>query len=463
MRKFHCLCALFISLLLCACGNTADTTDMELQNPTEPIQQEPLSEEILFHSPEIEQRTRELLGKPEGAITRSEVLAITEFEFDSYEEISCEKPFLDLQWFCNLEKVDLHNCGISDISALSSLTQLEELDLAKNRISDISPLKDLQNLTEVYLDNNCIVDISPLENKQKLRRLGLRNNQINDIMPLCGLHALIYIEPEGNPISDSDLERFYEKRRDDLITVTHTGKLREDMPEFLFRLTAYYDLCREGYALQTVDVYQGDTLLQTISIPELTLWGETRIDVSSQDTLGFELEDVNFDGYLDIRLFDTLNGNYRVEWIYLVWNVEEQRFENDPRLNQISLASFNQEEQLIYGMERDGAVNHYYSTYQYIDGEIVLIRYYEEEGLAISDEQIRRYYEAASIKTDGVSFDAWYEHVMERNAASGELETVSKEYVFNPYDSDGKAMESEELRVDVSSELGAQISADISG
>lgn len=557
MRKYRCLCALFISLLLCACGNTAYTTnrtDMEAQNSIEPTQQERLSEEIIFHSPEIERRTRELLEKPEGAITKSDVLAITEFGFDGYEEISCEKPFLDLQWFCNLEKVNLYNCnvqslegvealtalktlwvsdnyitdltpvirltglvdfhcvgndiedytpvselvylesleigntsetevditfvanltnlkalyarncGISDISVLSGLTQLEELNLGKNRISDISPLENMQNLTEVCLDNNNIIDIGPLENKQKLTRLNLGNNRISDITPLYGLHALTYIELEGNRISDGDFERLCEEKQGDLITVTQTGKLREDMPEFLFQLTAYYDLQRESYALQTVDIYQGNTRLQTISIPELTMEGQTCIDVSSQDTLGFELEDVNFDGYQDIRLFDTLNGNYRTEWIYLVWNAEEQKFENDTRLNQISLAVFDQEEQLIYGMERGGAACHYYSTYRYIDGEIVKIHYYEEEGLALSDEQIKQYYDAAFVKTDGVAFDAWYEHVMERNAASGELETVSEEYVFNPYDSAGKAIENEEeqLRVDVSSELGAQIKADIS-
>lgn len=272
------------------------------------------------------------------------------------------------------------------------------------------------------------------------------------------------IKGKGNRSSDSAFQRFWEEKQCGLITVTQAGKLREGMPDFVFELTAYYDLQMEGYALQTIDVYQDDTWMQTISIPELTIRGQTCIDVSSQDTLGFELEDVNFDGYQDIRLFDTLNGNYRMEWIYLVWNVEEQKFEYDARLNQISLAVFDQEEQLIYGMERDGAACHYYSTYQYIDGEIVKIHYYEEEGIFISDEQIRQYYDAASVETDGIGFDAWYEHVMERNAVSGELETVSEEYVFNPYDSAGKAIENgeEQLRIDVSSELGAQISADIS-
>ena len=549
MRIYHCLGALFISLLLCACSDTAGATgrtDMELQNPTETVQQVSLSEEILFHSPEIERRTRELLEKPEGAITKSDVLAITEFDFDGYEEISCGKPFLDLQWFCNLEKVSLYHCGvqslegvealtalktlwvsrnhitditpvssltrlvsfhclgndiddytpvsglvhledleignvseakvditfvtnmtnlkslfardcgISDISALGGLAQLEELSLGYNRISDISPLKNLQNLTKVYLNNNRIDDISPLENKQKLTSLELENNRISDIAPLYGLHALKHIELKGNRISDSAFEQFFAERKDELITVTQTGKLREDMPEFTFRLTAYYDLRREGYALQTIDVYQGDTLLQAISIPELTWEGQTL-----QSTLEIVMEDVNFDGYQDILVFDVLNGNYRTEWIYLVWNMEEQKFENDIRLNQISLAVFDQEKQLIYGMERGGAAYHYYSTYQYIDGEIVKIRYYEEEGIFIFDEKIRQYYDAASVETGGVTFDAWYAHVMERNAASGQLETVSEEYVFESYDSEGKAIEEEQLRRDVSSELGAQISADI--
>lgn len=484
MRKYHCLYALFISLVLCACSNTADTTSktsMELENPIEATQQEPLSEEILFHSPEIESRTRELLEKPEGAITKSDVLAITEFEFGRYEEISCDKPFLDLQWFCNLEKVDLYHCGvqslegvealtalktlwvngnhitditpvsslmglvsfhclgndiddytpvsglihlenleignvseaevdiaftanminlkalyardcgISDISALGGLAQLEKLNLGNNRISDISPLTNLHNLTEVYLNNNSISDISPLENKQKLTSLDLENNRISDIAPLYRLHALKDIELKGNWISDSAFEQFYEERKDELITVTQTGRLREDMPEFTFRLTAYYDLQREGYALQTIDVYQDDILLQAISIPELTWEGQTL-----QDTLEFVMEDVNFDGYQDILVFDVVNGNYRTEWIYLVWNVEKQKFENDIRLNQISLAVFDQEKQLIYGMERGGAAHHYYSTYQYIDGEIVKIHYYEEEGVDISDEKIRQYYDAAS-------------------------------------------------------------------
>lgn len=155
-----------------------------------------------------------------------------------------------------------------------------------------------------------------------------------------------------------------QKNEASMFTVTQKGRLREDMPEFTFVLTAYRDIGWGSYALQSLEVREGDTVLQTIAIPELTVFGQTQIYDSMEDTLGFELEDVNFDGYLDIRQYDAPNGNYREEWIYLVWDPGENRFEHDVRLNQISLATFDQVEQLIYGMERSGAACHYYSTYQ---------------------------------------------------------------------------------------------------
>ena len=559
--------ALIISLLFSACGNITEPTGetenalaastSSQQNQTELTQQEPFSQEIVFQSSAIERRTRELLGKPQGAITKEDVLAITEFSLDDPEDVVCEKPFLDLQWYRNLESVTLRDCGVkslegaealtalktlsvynilsdvstaTDISAVGSLTQLEELRLNKNKISDISPLKNCSNLKvvflgrnnimdicplkncrklkevflsnnnitfigtlkycqnlekvyldannitdisplgnchklkEAYLDANNITDISPLANCRKLEAVSLRKNKITDITPLYGLDALKEITLRENNLSEAELKNFYEAKSSTPITVTQRGKLQEDMPEFTFVLTAFWDLQSASYALQTVDVYQGDALLQSISIPELTLFGQTYIDNSLQDTLGFELEDLNFDGYLDMRLFDTSNGNYRTEWVYFVWNPAEQQFEHDARLNEISLAIFDQEEQLIHGMERGGAACHYFSTYQYIDGEIVKIGYYEEEWCDLTNEQMKQYYDTASVKTNGVAFDAWYELTMARNAASGELETVCEEYVFIPYDSDGKQIENEEeeLHVDVSSALGAQISEDLS-
>lgn len=256
-------------------------------------------------------------------------------------------------------------------------------------------------------------------------------------------------------IEEETLSDFYENIAS-TFTVTQKGRLREDMPEFEFRLTAYWDIPTESYAMQSIEICENDTVLQTISIPELTLFGQTQIYHSDKEMLGFELEDVNFDGYLDIRQYDTPNGNYRQEWIYLVWNPDKHMFNHDTRLNQISLATFDQDEQLIYGMERDGAAHHYYSTYQYIDGEPVKIRYVEEEGVFLEEDKSQAFCAAASEKKESALCEGvWcYIHIMERNKKTGELETISEEYVFD------SNKEEEALHVDAASELGQQIAAE---
>ena len=73
---------------------------------------------------------------------------------------------------------------ISDISALSTLTNLTELVLYQNQISDISPLSTLTNLTELDLFKNQISDISALSTLTNLTELNLEQNQISDITPL---------------------------------------------------------------------------------------------------------------------------------------------------------------------------------------------------------------------------------------------------------------------------------------
>lgn len=529
MKKYIYVCILICySLMFSGCTHRNDAVGDLVVSEQETTEEESIlanianDEEIIFVYPEIEEKTREILEKPEGVITKADVLAITEFEMNA----KCAAPFQDLQWYENLERVRLHNCGVKNLKGVEKLTALKDLWMRNNDITDIEPVRELnglvefscagnpvsdyspvsglinleelqigdngfsdtdidflanltklnslyapwcgitdisvlKNLTELeYLNlfHNQIEDVSVLGELDKLTNLYLELNQIKDITPLYALNKLEHIGLSGNGISEDELALFFEEKRGRLFTVTQKGRLREDMPEFTFDLSAYFDLESGTCALQSLDITEGDTVLQTISIPELTMFGQTHIYDSMRDTMGFELEDVNFDGYQDIRLFDTSNGNYRQEWIYLVWNPKEEQFARDARLNAISLASFDQENKLIYGMERGSASSHYYSTYQYIDGEPVIICSVDEEGLLLSDEQTKQYCIAASGKEEAIAYEGYwvYLHVKERNEKTGELETVSEEYVFYPRKSEDTEA-GEEFHVDVESELGQQI------
>ena len=238
-------------------------------------------------------------------------------------------------------------------------------------------------------------------------------------------------------------------------TTTVRGKLKSGMPEFAFDIEACFDRKNSRYNVKSVTVRDGEEILQTISVPELSCFGETAVWPDQEENMGLELEDVNFDGYKDIRLFDTPNGNYRLEWIYLVWNPETEQFDHDPRLNEISLADFDQEEQLIYGMERDGAIRHYYYTYQYLDGEPVKIREEREIYLGEAEPEIvRRCLDGTGVSEEEV--EICRETVWERRGDTGEMEQTQDEFVFYLSQGSGSAV----MRVRSDSDMGELLSGE---
>ena len=173
-------------------------------------------------------------------------------------------------------------------------------------------------------------------------------------------------------------------------------------------------------------------------MPELSLFGETAVWADDQENMGLELEDVNFDGYRDLRLFDTPNGNYLVEWIYLVWDPDRGQFVHDPRLNEIPLATFDQEDQLIYGMQRGGAARHYFYTYEYQEGEPVMIC--EEKSIYLPDpdsEAVRRCVHEKLGDGNVQVRDVCRETVEERNPETGEMEQTRDEFIFFLVKEDG--------------------------
>ncbi len=265
-------------------------------------------------------------------------------------------------------------------------------------------------------------------------------------------HAPLYEEGGNQVLSQRDGEYF---------TTTVRGKLREDMPGFSFDIEARFNEKNSCYQVKSVTVREKDEVLQVISVPELSLFGETAVWEDLEECMGLELEDVNFDGYKDIRLFDTPNGNYLEEWIYLVWNPKTGQFEHDPRLNGIPLAGFDQETRLIYGMARSGANRHYYYTYQYLDGEPVKIREEHSVYLGEPDSEVLRRclgQAAGAEKTSDEDVEAaeiCHETVWERNPDTGEMEQTRDEFRFYLSAEDGVG---ELVTVEADSEMGKLLS-----
>ena len=139
-------------------------------------------------------------------------------------EISDLSPIAKLN---KLTKLSLIRNRISDLQQLSELTNLEYLDLYANKIEDISPLAKLTNLKHLDLHNNNdqtgdpvhptisggIKDISVVKNLTKLEMLSLGSNNISDITPIKNLTNIKDLVLGGNHISDySGLEQYIADR-----------------------------------------------------------------------------------------------------------------------------------------------------------------------------------------------------------------------------------------------------------
>ena len=82
------------------------------------------------------------MGRPEGGITAAEAEAVTRLnhsiEWQRY--ISEEMPIKDiegLEYFRNLESLDLSFHAITDITPLAGLKKLTSLSLSNNPVADI--------------------------------------------------------------------------------------------------------------------------------------------------------------------------------------------------------------------------------------------------------------------------------------------------------------------------------------
>lgn len=103
-------------------------------------------------------------------------------------------------------KLNLHNCGITDLNyvvdLIKNLQNLTILRLSQNKITDLSPLKVLTNLTELYLGTNKISDLSPLKEFRNLTVLSIYRNNISDLSPLKELRNLSVLRLSQNKIKD---------------------------------------------------------------------------------------------------------------------------------------------------------------------------------------------------------------------------------------------------------------------
>ena len=231
----------------------------------------------------------------------------------------------------NLEKLDLGENEISDLSPIAKLNKLLKLSLIRNRISDLTPISELTNLEYLDLYANKIEDISPLAKLTNLRHLDLHNNNnqtgdpvhptvsggINDISAVRNMSKLELLSLGSNNITDITPIKNLTNVKDLVLSGNHISNY-EGMEQYISDILAK-QMSGEGSIS-----FAG----QRLNYDKTVDVSKTNVSIDSPfrgiNQLGEKIAKV-FESDEPVNLFSTVTTN--VEGVSATYNRETSKFD----------------------------------------------------------------------------------------------------------------------------------------
>lgn len=208
-KRLFVILIFILTLTLTACGTPAATSSPDPSATTAPTEPSTTAAPtvVTFADPVLEAMVRGSMGIPEGDITAEEASSVTRLDFSGQwqgyvSEGASISDIGGLEFFVNLEFLDLSLNEISDIAPLADLHKLTALMLSGNPITDLTPLTGLTSLKLLDLTGCAAQDYASLSTLTSLEYLTLENSTLSDVTPLTGLTGLRYLFLAGSPVSN---------------------------------------------------------------------------------------------------------------------------------------------------------------------------------------------------------------------------------------------------------------------
>ena len=159
------------------------------------------------------------------------------------------------------------------------------------------------------------------------------------------------------------------------------------LPQFEFRLVGHIDNASGVHVLDRIEVTrEGETKpFQTISPVNSSL-------PNSVANYGFEVTDLNFDGYLDLRVISFLPAGPNTPYENWLWSVSKGKFVANPALDKITSPQFDADAQEITSHWRSSAAEQGTDVYAY-DGDALVLVHRETDTYKASGSCTRVYYD----------------------------------------------------------------------
>jgi len=148
----------------------------------------------------------------------------------------------------------------------------------------------------------------------------------------------------------------------------------------------YSDICSVG----EIKIYKpkGNALVQIIQP------GDNEHGCGFSKNGIFVVEDMNFDGHDDFRLFEFLPAGPNIPYLYWLYDSKTSLFKSDTALAQITSPEFDKDRKLITSSWRNGCCEHGVDYYRYNKSELILY----ERRVAGHDENDEEYSELWTLE-----------------------------------------------------------------
>ncbi|MBP3700547.1 MAG: TIR domain-containing protein [Lachnospiraceae bacterium] len=222
-----------------------------------------------------------------GCEITDEMIPVMRSENLRYLTIAGNKEFTDLSKFADcvrLYQVDVHDTGVSDLSALSGQA-VTRMTFDRTPVTDVTPLASWPDLSYVYGAGSKVRDISALATMEELRiidftgcglqpvsarfaslymtELHLGENELTDIEAFADCTLLRAVDLSGNPVTDvSSLAKSKESLK--VLDVACTGLDSVDL-SFLTECVLLEELFLDRLPLKDLNMLQNATALKKLS------------------------------------------------------------------------------------------------------------------------------------------------------------------------------------------------------
>ncbi len=180
----------------------------------------------------------------------------------------------------------------------------------------------------------------------------------------------LYSVDRCSAIEKSSLKKEHKK----VHTYRIQKRIHPQLPKFHFKLYGYREKGYTGqYVTDKIKIRSKGKILQVIDFTKNRDKAFPCPRFFSKN-FGFAIEDMNFDGYKDIRIIEFMPLSPNTSYFVWTWNQKTNQYVQNKALEKYPAAEFNQKKKRIYSSVHISGAEYNNITYKYMNGKPVKIK-----------------------------------------------------------------------------------------